>query len=115
MNFSILFEKGENSVKTIFIKPPVFFADMNLNLIIDEITADRQYDLRPFFYTPLKDINAIKYRNEIFHDLENKSVFESIKLFTQQMHATREHLFNLTKCITISKRKLVSLCYGNLL
>ncbi len=98
MNFSILFEKGDRSVKTVFIKPPAFFADMNLNLIIDKITADRQeYDLRPFFYTPLKDINAIKYRNEIFHDLENKRVFESIKLFTQQMHTTREHLIQSDK------------------
>ncbi|RKL63588.1 DNA mismatch repair protein MutS, partial [Thermoanaerobacteraceae bacterium SP2] len=67
--------------------------DLNLDQIIDAITAGKQeYNLKPFFYTSLNDIDAIKYRHEIMLDLENKILFENIKSFAQRMRAMREHL-----------------------
>ncbi len=95
---SILFEKADNHAKNVPLKPPIFFADLNLDQIIDTITAGRQeYNLKPFFYTPLKDINAIKYRNKIFHDLDNNILFENIKSFTKKMRTIREHLVQSEK------------------
>ena len=83
---SILFERTEDSIKKETLEAPVFFVDLNLDQIIDAITAGRQeYNLKPFFYTSLNDIDAIKYRHEIMRDLENETLFENIKSFAQKM------------------------------
>jgi DNA mismatch repair protein MutS len=89
---SILFEKADDIQKET-PEAPAFFVDWNLDQIIDAVTASKQeYDLKPFFYTPLRDTDAIKYRHEVFRDLENKKLFEDIKSFSQKMHTMREHL-----------------------
>ena len=90
---SVLFEKKEESIKKETPEAPVFFVDLNLDQIIDAVAAGKQeYNLKPFFYTSLKDIEAIKYRHEIFQDLEDKNLFGNIKSFAQKMRAMREHL-----------------------
>lgn len=95
---SILFEKAEDSIKKETLEAPVFFVDLNLDQIINSITAGRQeYNLKPFFYTSLHDVDAIQYRHEIFRDLENKNLFESIKSFARKMRAMREHLAQADK------------------
>ena len=90
---SILFERTENRIKTETVEAPVFFLDLNLDQVIDAIVAGKQeYNLKPFFYTSLGDIDAIKYRHEIMQDLENEVLFGNIKLFSEKMHAMRAHL-----------------------
>ena len=95
---SILCEKTDDGAKRETLEAPVFFVDLNLDQIIDAITVGKQeYNLKPFFYTPLNAIDAIKYRHEIFRDLENKKLFEDIKSFSQKMHTMREHLAKADK------------------
>jgi DNA mismatch repair protein MutS len=91
---SILFERTEDCITKETLEAPVFFVDLNLDQVINAITARRQeeYNLKPFFYTSLKDIDAIKYRQEIMRDLENKTLYEHIKSFAQEMHTMRTHL-----------------------
>jgi len=95
---SILFERNENSIKKETLEAPAFFVDLNLDQVIDAITAGRQeYNLKPFFYTSLSDIDTIKYRHEIMQDLENKILLENIKTFAQEMRTMRRHLALLEK------------------
>ena len=95
---SILFAKTEDSIEKETLEAPAFFVDLNLDQIIDAITAGRQeYNLKPFFYTSLNDIDAIKYRHEILRDLENQIMFEHIRSFAQKMRAMREHLAQANK------------------
>jgi len=59
---SVLFEGPAESAKTATIEAPNFFSDLNLGQIIDAITADwKDYDLAPFYYTPLNNLDAIAY------------------------------------------------------
>jgi DNA mismatch repair protein MutS len=95
---SILFEKTEDSIKKETLEAPAFFVDLNLDQIIDTIAAGKQeYDLKPFFYTSLHDVEAIKYRHEIFRDLEHENLFEHIKSFAQEMRVMRQHLAQADK------------------
>ena len=87
---SILFEFHDSGNFGGKIEPPAFFRDLNLDQIVDAITAGREeYNLKPFFYTRLTDLTAIGYRQEIMRDLESEPLFESIKSFSNRMHTMR--------------------------
>jgi DNA mismatch repair protein MutS len=95
---SILFERTEDRTKTETAKAPVCFLDLNLDQIIDAIVAGKQeYNLKPFFYTSLDDIEAINYRQEIMRELENEVLFENIKSFSEKMHTMRVQLAQAEK------------------
>ncbi len=95
---SILFERTEDSIQQETLEAPDFFVDLNLDQIIEAITAGKQeYNLKPFFYTSLHDIDAITYRHEIMRDLEHPMLFEQLQSFAQKMHAMREYLAQADK------------------
>ncbi len=95
---SILFERTEGSRKKETLQAPAFFVDINLDQVIDAITANKQeYNLKPFFYTPLHDIDAITYRHEIMRDLENTILLEYIQAFARKMHIMRQRLAQAEK------------------
>jgi len=91
--YSILFERPEEGDKREAPKAPTFLVDLNLDQIVNAITARRQeYDLKPFFYISLNNIDAIKYRQEIAQDLEKDTLLENIKSFALKMRAMRQYL-----------------------
>jgi len=95
---SILFKKTEDSLKKETVEAPVFFVDLNLDQIIDAVTAGRdQYNLKPLFFTSLNDIGTIKYRQEIAQDLENGTLLENIRSFAQKMIVMRRYLAMIEK------------------
>ncbi|RMD63630.1 DNA mismatch repair protein MutS [Candidatus Parcubacteria bacterium] len=88
---SILFNK--NSAQRETARQPAFFTDLNLDQVIDAITARRQeYNLKPFFYTPLHDEETIRYRQAVMQDLENAPPMGSIKAFAEKMTIVRRYL-----------------------
>jgi DNA mismatch repair protein MutS len=90
---SILFERPEDSINDETVEEPAFFVDVNLDQIINAITAGRQeYNLKPFFHTSLKTVDSVKYRHEIIADLHNRILFEHITLFARQIRDMREYL-----------------------
>ncbi len=90
---SILFNKIDESTREKTAKVPACFVDLNLNQIIDAVTANREsYNLKPFFYTPLHDEDAIRYRHEIMQELENKTLIDNIKSFAEKMVVIRRYL-----------------------
>jgi hypothetical protein len=95
---SILFDNPESGREINKQEAPDFFADLNLDQIVESITSGRdEYNLKPFFYIPLKRVEAINYRQEILRDLENRSLFGYIESFAQQMRTMREHLAQAEK------------------
>lgn len=74
-------------------QPPPFFADLNLEQVIDSITdAYEDYQLKPFFYTPLNSPGAVAYRHQVLRDLQQPALVEHLTSFAQKMGAMREHL-----------------------
>lgn len=95
---SILFEHTEDHIEAEPRKAPAFFVDLNLDQIIDTITAGKQeYRLQPFFYAPLNTLDAITYRHEIMRDLEQHMLFEQIQAFAQKLRTMREYLIQAGK------------------
>ncbi len=94
---SILFVSDEDHAAEP-LEAPAFFADLNLDQIIDAITTGRQeYHLQPFFYAPLHDLDAIAYRHEIMRDLEQPELFELMQSFARQMRKMRTSLVQAEK------------------
>jgi hypothetical protein len=72
---------------------PDYFADLNLDQVLKSMTAGReQYDLAPFFCTPLHEADAVRYRHEVLRDLEKHEVLESVNGFAEKMRRMRQHL-----------------------
>ena len=90
---SILFETIENKISEEARAMPEFFADLNLDQIIQEILAGKEeYDLKTFFYSSLKDLSAISYRLEVMKELESTDIFNSIVTFSSKMKRIREYI-----------------------
>lgn len=95
---SILFESIADRPSKETPEEPVFFGDLNLDQIIDAITAGKQeYQLHPFFYTSLDDRDVIMYRQEIAQDLENDMLLENIESFALKMRTMRRYLAMIEK------------------
>lgn len=103
---SILFAGAESHTGRETREAPAFFVDLNLDQIVSAITAGREaYRLPPFFFVPLRNSDAIHYRHEIFQDLDNRALVESIQGFARKMHAMRTSLAQADKLHYPSQKK----------
>jgi DNA mismatch repair protein MutS len=95
---SILFEGDSDGTIKETCEAPPFFIDLNLDQIIDAITIGKdEYNLKPFYFTPLHDANTVHYRHGVLQDLENDLLFEQMTSFAKQMRVTREYLAQAAK------------------
>jgi len=96
ISVSILFQNAADRIPEQLAVTPPCFSDLNLDQIVTAITADkREYNLTPFFHTPLHAADAVLYRHEVTRDLEDASVAGAVKAFASNMRAVREHLAQL--------------------
>ncbi len=77
---------------------PDFFADLNLDQVIDDITFNKEvYNLKPFFYSKLNSVAAIEYCQEIMKDLENANLYQTIETFARHIREMRSKLDSVQK------------------
>lgn len=87
---SILFDGCDSDAELGSKGQPEFFTDLNLDQIVESITAGRdEYNLKPFFYAPLKSVEAIHYRQDVLRDLENPALLECVRSFADEMKRMR--------------------------
>lgn len=92
---SILFAERESTETP---QEPAFFKDLNLDQVVEAVTAGKQeYDLKPFFYAPLCDVELVEYRQRVMQDLEDASLRGNIKAFAQKMSTMRRYLALIAK------------------
>lgn len=89
----ILFAEESDRLAARTAEQPNFFVDLNLDQVVAAITADwTEHELKPFFHYPLRTIEAIRYRHEVFRDLEDPALFECVEAFAHQMREVRVHV-----------------------
>lgn len=90
---SILFDTNESPVPELATGMPGFFPDLNLDQVVEVITAKKKdYQLAPFFYTPLKNNQTIDYRHAVMQELGNSVLFGNVQAFASGMVTVRGFL-----------------------
>lgn len=99
---SILFRESDVPTdRELLREAPTYFKDLNLDQIIDSITAVKQeYNLKPLFFTPLHSEDAIRYRQEVMLDLEGEALFREVKTFAKQIHDVAARMVRVTEYLT---------------
>ena len=88
---SILFDRDHERPEN--PQEPAFFGDLNLGQVLDSLTAGRgEYELEPFFYLPLHDLEAVRHRHHVLRDLEREPVLTAVREFGRNMRQMRDHL-----------------------
>ena len=89
---SILFEQPDQHAG-IAGEEPSFFADLNLDQVMAAMTAGRdEYNLGPYFLTPLQTVSAVDYRHQILHDLEAEDVRAAVDGYARGLSKMRSYL-----------------------
>jgi DNA mismatch repair protein MutS len=87
---SILFDRPPEAAEGTDLS---VFADLNLDQVFAAVTAGRdEYDLMPFFSTPLHDLQAVEYRHQILRDMEDGALCRALAEFADRMRGMRKHL-----------------------
>ena len=90
---SILFPQASDEAMRETQQPPEFFHDLNLDQVVNTITANwDEFDLSALFYTPLKDVDSIVYRQEVMRDLEEEATMAAVQSFNEQMRIALRYL-----------------------
>ncbi len=88
---SILFKTEE--ILNTYDQNDIMFKDLNLDDVISEVLRRAKlFDIKKYYYTPLKNKEDIIYRQEVFKDLENKALFDDLNLFSYTMNRKLQEL-----------------------
>ncbi|HVX23385.1 MAG TPA: hypothetical protein VHB02_18735 [Acidimicrobiales bacterium] len=76
-----------------------FAADLNLDQVVASVAGDREERelITSLLYRQLHDPATIRFRHEIFVDLENDALFRRVKESTELLRQVRSHLAQLKK------------------
>lgn len=99
MTFESILFRNERPVDAVdSASEPEFFGDLNLDQIVNSIVRGRdEYNLKPFFYVALADVESVGYRHAIMRDLECTELAAAIYAFAAQMRAVRAELTAATR------------------
>jgi len=88
---SILDGTGEAELAS--SRQPSCFRDLNLDQLVEAVLANRrEYELEPFFHRPLRTVDAVAYRHEVFRDLEREDVRAAVEAFAERERGVRRRL-----------------------
>lgn len=72
---------------------PACFGDLNLDQVVARLVEGRgEYDLAPFFRTPLLEVEDVVFRQEVCRDLARPDVSNAVQAFAVELRRVRGHL-----------------------
>ena len=76
-----------------------FAADLNLDQIVAAVAGDREERdlITSVLFAHLRDAGAVRYRQEVFQDLDDPALFEEARRFSGLMREVRAHLRQLAQ------------------
>jgi len=76
-----------------------FAPDLNLDQIVAAIAGEREERdlITRVLFGRLRDADAVRYRQEVFRDLDNPALFDEVQRFAGLMQEVRAHLRQLAK------------------
>ncbi|GAB2952528.1 MutS-related protein [Hafnia psychrotolerans] len=92
---SILFVESTERERdyNLSMNAPECFVDLNLDRVVSAITQGRdEYDINAFFFSPLKNVEDISYRQEVIQDVAKKEVYATLIAYSTHMRTIREIL-----------------------
>ena len=96
---SLLIPQGEQLPGSHDQPDQVIFSDLNLDQVIAAVAHDRdeQELITRLLSQPVRDIDTLRYRHEVFQNLEDPGLLQAIEKFAGQMRQVRGHLRQLAK------------------
>ncbi len=90
---SILWDLSAGPRPALADAAPPFFTDLNLDQVVEAICLGRsEYELEPYFWTPLSSLEQIRYRHEVLRDLEQPWLHHAVRSFATGMRTMRKQL-----------------------
>ena len=90
MFYSVLFPTEESAARPRRKTAPEAFSDLQLDVIMKRGLQDYQeLDLQDVYYTPVTDMEVIRYRQEILRELEDPSVREALSDIVERFGSLR--------------------------
>ena len=94
---SVLF--GSSQVDLSSTGEPSCFGDLNLDQLVEAVVTGREeYELTPFFHAPLRDVDDVQFRHEVFRDLDGDDVRAAVEAFA-------EGALNVHRYLTLAKKQ----------
>lgn len=95
---SILYSNSRNDRVPERRDEPEFFRDLNLDKVVNVLAASpARTDLAPYFYTPLKNLSDVTYRQSVMRDLENRHLRAAVAPFSDRLWDSEQHLAQLER------------------
>lgn len=107
---SILYQTPTVDVGRSSDREPKCLSDLLLDQVFSSITKDRdEHQLLPFFYDHLHEVDEIRFRHEVWRDLEDAALIQSISVFASQMHDVHQRLSWSVKSSFVQHRRALHL------
>ena len=90
MFYSVLFPTEESAKKPRNQKAPECFSDLQLDRILKAVLPDYlEFHLEEYFYTPLTDLETVRYRQEVMEELEDAEKRAAVEEIIRRIPETR--------------------------
>ena len=103
---SILFALPKATADLVSLPEPSCFADLLLDQVVAAVTKGRdEYNLLPLFYERLGDVDAISFRHEVWRDLEDTTLTQDLRSFSEDIRQVRQRVGWAAKSSFIQQRR----------
>ncbi len=90
---------GDKPWQNVSGEPPDFFVDLNLDQVLEVIAeSKKEYAVEEYFYQFADDEETIRYRQDVFKDLEDGELLDDVVAFSRTMLKAHEYRGYYDEC-----------------